>query len=130
MKRLEVVAGILWREGRYLAVERPKGARMAGWWEFPGGQIEPDEDPSQALARELREELGIEVEEWTFWRDLTHDYEAFSVHLYFFHVYSFDGEPQALEGQRFQWCDPVNAPQLKFLPADLPIVEALKSISA
>lgn len=126
MKRLEVVAGILWREGRYLAVQRPEGGRMAGWWEFPGGQIEPGEVPGQALVRELREELGVEAVEFTFWREVTHEYEEFAVHLRFFHVSVFNGKLQALEGQSFQWCTPASPPDLQFLLADLPIVEALK----
>ena len=50
---LEVVAGIIWREGSYLAVERPEGANMAGWWEFPGGKIEPGESREDALVREV-----------------------------------------------------------------------------
>ncbi len=127
MKRLDVVAGILWQEGRYLAVRRPEGARMAGYWEFPGGQIEPGEEPSQALQRELREELGIEIVVVSFWRELTHEYDEFIVQLRFFHVYGFEGKPQALEGQLFQWCDPQSPPDLDFLPADVPIVDALKN---
>ncbi len=127
MKRLDVVAGILWRKGRYLAVRRPEGARMAGWWEFPGGQIEPGEEPGQALKRELYEELGIEAVEIIFWRELTHEYDEFIVRLRFFHVHCFEGEPQALEGQHFHWCDPQAPPALDFLPADVPIVDALKN---
>lgn len=126
MKRLEVVAGILWRGGKYLAVRRPEGGRMAGWWEFPGGQIEPGETPEAALVRELHEELGVTVTAQVYWQEVTHRYEAFEVHLRFYHVTGFDGEPQALEGQGMLWCDPDNQPELDFLEADLPIVRALE----
>mgnify|MGYP000725354307 CR=1 FL=1 len=123
---LNVVAGIIWRDGKYLAVERPEGMPMAGWWEFPGGKIEPGETREQALVRELEEELGIRCCEFEFWRDLMHDYEEFSVHLHFFHVTDFTGQPAALEGQRMEWVMPGEPAVLNFLPADIEIVEALK----
>ncbi len=56
---LDVVAGIIWQNGLYLAVERPEGFRMAGWWEFPGGKIEKGESKENAIIRELQEELGV-----------------------------------------------------------------------
>jgi 8-oxo-dGTP diphosphatase len=122
---LEVVAGIIWRDGRYLAVERPKGARMAGWWEFPGGKIEPGESDSQALVRELQEELGITPTVFEYWQDLVHSYADFSVHLHFFNVTEYIGELAPLEDQRMMWIDPSAAVELEFLPADIPVVEAL-----
>ena len=122
---LEVVAGIIWRDGRYLAVERPKGAKMAGWWEFPGGKIEPGESGSQALVRELQEELGITPTVFEYWRDLDHSYADFSVHLHFFNVTEYSGELTSLEGQRMTWVDPSAVVELDFLPADVPVVEAL-----
>jgi 8-oxo-dGTP diphosphatase len=122
---LEVVAGIIWRDGRYLAVERPKGARMAGWWEFPGGKIEPGESGGQALVRELQEELGITPTVFDHWRDLDHRYDEFSVNLHFFNVTEYIGEPTPLEDQRMTWVDPTAAVELDFLPADIPVVDAL-----
>lgn len=122
---LDVVAGIIWREGRYLAVERPEGASMAGWWEFPGGKIEPGETREAALVRELREELGITAEEYAFWRELTHAYETVTVRLHFFHIHHYSGELQALENQRWAWVDPAAPSTLDFLPADEPVVRAL-----
>lgn len=129
MKRLEVVAGILWRDGRYLAVQRPEGARMEGWWEFPGGQIEPGEEPEAALVRELKEELGVTATEFEHWQNVEHTYPELAVHLRFYHVQAFEGEPQALENQAMQWCEPASPPALDFLEADVPIVRALKIFS-
>lgn len=123
---IQVVAGIIWRGDYYLAVQRPEGMPMAGWWEFPGGKVEPGEAHGDALVRELREELGIGCSEYRFWRDLIHEYERFFVHLHFFHVTDFSGEPKGLEGQSMQWMRPLDSDCCAFLPADVPIVEALK----
>jgi 8-oxo-dGTP diphosphatase len=125
---LEVVAGIIWREGKYLAVERPEGARMAGWWEFPGGKIDPGETGGQAIVRELEEELGITPVVFEFWRDLVHHYDDFSVHLHFYHIRDYLGEATPLENQRMVWVDPAQSPVLDFLPADAPVVEALHAV--
>ncbi|MDD3310616.1 (deoxy)nucleoside triphosphate pyrophosphohydrolase [Pseudodesulfovibrio sp.] len=122
---IDVVAGIIWRDGRYLAVERPEGGPMAGWWEFPGGKIEPGETREQALVRELREELAVTPEDFEFWRELEHAYETFSVRLHFFHIRKYSGELTAMEKQRWAWVDPSRPNELGFLPADAPIVDAL-----
>jgi 8-oxo-dGTP diphosphatase len=122
---LEVVAGIVWRDGRYLAVQRPEGGPMAGWWEFPGGKVEPGESRERALVREFREELAVTPEEYEYWRDLRHDYDDFSVHLHFYHIRKYSGELRCMENQRTAWVDPGLPPALDFLPADTAIVESL-----
>ena len=122
---LNVVAGIIWYEGQYLAVERPEGAKMAGWWEFPGGKIEEGESREDALVRELQEELGITPQDFKFWRELVHEYGEFSVRLYFFNINKYSGQLSPLEGQKMCWVDPSGPPTLKYLPADIIIVDVL-----
>jgi 8-oxo-dGTP diphosphatase len=129
MKTVDVVAGILWRGGRFLAVERPQGRPRAGFWEFPGGKIEQGETPEQALARELKEELGVDVRDFCFWRSVEHAYEDLAVRLRFFHVTGFAGEPQGLEGHRLAWLRCDEALRLRFLEADRPLVADLATIT-
>ncbi|BCS87452.1 (deoxy)nucleoside triphosphate pyrophosphohydrolase [Pseudodesulfovibrio sediminis] len=122
---INVVAGIVWQDGLYLAAQRPEGFPMAGWWEFPGGKIEPNEPREAALVREFQEELDITPTEYTFWRELEHEYDKYHVRLHFFHIHKYSGELKSLENQRTAWVDPKTPPTLEFLPADIAIVEAL-----
>ncbi|MDL2209846.1 (deoxy)nucleoside triphosphate pyrophosphohydrolase [Desulfovibrio sp. OttesenSCG-928-O18] len=125
MNDITAVAGILWRNGEFLAVQRPEGKVMAGFWEFPGGKIEPGETPAKALIRELSEELGIVVSAPSFWRTVTHTYAHGRVTLHVFHVRNFNGEPAPMEDQAIRWTTPAAALDLNFLPADLPLVREL-----
>lgn len=127
LRGIDVAAGIVWRDGRFLAAQRPAGKPHAGFWEFPGGKLEPGEDAAGALIRELREELDITVRGAAFWRLAEHDYPERGLHvrLHFFHVTAFDGEPRSLEGQSLRWILPSEAPSLPFLPADAAVVAAL-----
>ncbi|NMC50625.1 MAG: (deoxy)nucleoside triphosphate pyrophosphohydrolase [Desulfovibrio sp.] len=121
----DVVAAIIWREGRYLAVRRPPGKAMAGLWEFPGGKIEAGESPRAALARELREELGLFPTCFAFWKEVYYVYPDHPVRLAFFHVWEFPGEPEALEGQEMSWLTPGQALEYPFLEADTGVVREL-----
>ena len=123
--RIRVVAGVIWRGERFLAVRRPEGKAMAGFWEFPGGKVEPGESLEAALARELAEELGLVALDIRHWRDVTHSYPHLTVHLSFFHIRDFKGVPRPLEGQGLRWLAPVEASSLDFLEADREIVARL-----
>lgn len=103
---LNVVAGIVYNaQGQVLLSSRPQGKAYAGYWEFAGGKMEPNETPLAALKREFAEELGIVIDSATLWRQKSHDYEHAYVNLQFFVVESHEwhGEPVAREGQQFCW---------------------------
>jgi 8-oxo-dGTP diphosphatase len=122
---LLVVAGVVWKDGLFLGVERPEGKAHAGWWEFPGGKVEPGESLAAALVRELREELAFTATALSFWRQKRFDYPQGPVLLNFFHVTAFEGEVVPQEGQRFAWFAPGEADVSIFLPANADIVPAL-----
>lgn len=118
-KFIDVAAAILRQaDGRVLLTERPPGKPWAGYWEFPGGKIEADEAPLTALARELHEELGIELEAATPWITFAHDYPEKSVRLHFFRVNRWHGTPYGREGQRLAWETPEALAVSPLLPAN------------
>jgi 8-oxo-dGTP diphosphatase len=124
--RIEVVAAVLQRpDGSFLLAQRPAGKVYAGYWEFPGGKIEPGEAASAALTRELHEELGIDVQQSYPWMTRDYDYEHAAVRLRFRRVTAWSGELHGRESQAFAWqrCDELTAAPL--LPANGPILRAL-----
>jgi 8-oxo-dGTP diphosphatase len=124
-KPTEVAAAVIERPGEFLLAQRPAGKPYPGYWEFPGGKIEPGEDARAALARELREELGIEVREATPWITRVYAYTHATVRLHFFRVTRWDGEPRPLEDQAIRW-QRVEAPDVApMLPANAPVLAAL-----
>ncbi|BEU22703.1 NUDIX domain-containing protein [Paraburkholderia terrae] len=121
----EVAVGVLVQpDGRYLLAQRPAGKPYEGYWEFPGGKLEPGETVEAALARELHEELGIDVQASHRWHVLEHDYPHAYVRLYFCKVTAWDGEPHGREGQAFAW-QTLPAQVSPLLPATIPVLEWL-----
>jgi mutator protein MutT len=122
-----VAAAVLDAAGRVLIAQRPAGKHLAGGWEFPGGKLEPGEERLAGLARELREELGIRIEAPA--RPLIrvrHAYPSRDVLLDMWVVRRFAGEPQSLDGQALRWCAVEDLEDANLLPADKPIVAALR----
>ena len=121
----EVAAAVIERPGEFLLAQRPAGKPYSGYWEFPGGKIEPHEDARVALARELKEELGIVVREATPWITRMHEYTHATVRLHFFRVGAWDGDPQPLEDQAIAWQRAGHPDVSPMLPANAPILAAL-----
>ncbi|OZA29627.1 MAG: DNA mismatch repair protein MutT [Hydrogenophilales bacterium 17-64-11] len=122
----EVVAAVLTRfDGRVLLAQRPPGKVYAGYWEFPGGKVEPGEMLAAALARELHEELGIVVARACRWITRVFEYPHATVRLNFFRVFEWQGEPHPHEGQVFSWQLPDAVEVTPLLPANFPILKAL-----
>lgn len=123
---VEVVAAVIERaDGRFLLAQRPAGKVYAGWWEFPGGKVDAGEAPRDALARELREELGISVRQAFPWITREHVYAHAHVRLNFYRVTGWAGEPHPHENQRIVW-QQRNAPMAEpMLPANAPVLKSL-----
>jgi 8-oxo-dGTP diphosphatase len=125
-KVTEVAVGVMVQhDGRYLLAQRPDGKPYEGYWEFPGGKLEPGESIEAALGRELHEELGIDVTGCQLWRTLEHDYPHAYVRLFFCKVTEWAGTPLGREGQAIAWQTlPVEVAPL--LPAAIPVLEWLE----
>ena len=133
MKILLVVAAVLVNEqGKILLAQRPEGKRLAGKWEFAGGKVEEGETPEQAMVRELREELAIDVRTEdleNFWF-LSHPYPEFDFHL-LMPVYicrKWQGTPQPLEHAALRWEYAHDMHKLDMIEADGELVEQLKRL--
>ena len=125
-KVTEVAAAVIERpDGLFLLACRPEGKPYPGYWEFPGGKIEPGESPRDALVRELREELGIDTREAWPWITRVYAYTHATVRLHFFRVTAWDREPQSLEGQAIAWQHPLHPDVAPMLPANGPVLAAL-----
>ncbi len=113
-------------DGSFLLAQRPSDKIWAGYWEFPGGKVEPGETAHHALVREAREELGIEVETAYPWVTRVFTYPHATVRLHFFRVTAWRGELHPHEGQEFAWQAPGAARVAPMLPANAPILRALE----
>jgi 8-oxo-dGTP diphosphatase len=127
-----VAAGVVVERGKILLSRRKKGTHLAGRWEFPGGKVEPGEDPRAALQRELEEELGIltdvgEIADVTFHR---YDDADKAVLLLFFHATRKpeSPEPQAIDVAEVKWADAANLDPADFPPADVAILAKVRAL--
>jgi 8-oxo-dGTP diphosphatase len=117
-------------DGRVLVAKRPEGKQLAGLWEFPGGKVEEGERPEQALIRELKEELGIDVAEsclapLTF---ASHAYEDFHLLMPLYVCRRWKGIVSSHEGQELKWLRPKKLRDIPMPPADLPLIPHLEEL--
>lgn len=127
MNTVVVAAGIVIEGGRVLITQRRRGSHLEGRWEFPGGKVEPGEDPRAALVRELREELGVEADAGEVVEVTFHRYEdaAKAVLLLFFEARLSPGSPSpsAIEVAAFAWAGPEELAPERFPPADVAVLQ-------
>lgn len=117
-------------DGRVLIAERPKGKHLEGLWEFPGGKLRDGETPEAALIRELNEELGIDVEDSCLApiSFASHAYEEFHLLMPLYVCRIWNGEATPREGQNLKWVKPARLGAYAMLPADAPLVAALRDL--
>ena len=124
VRPIDVAVGILIRpNGDILLAQRPPGKPYAGYWEFPGGKVEPGEGILAALKREFMEELGVDIVSAEPWCGVEHVYEHAHVRLHFYLSRQWRGDPKSLEAQAFAWQGTVAVAPL--LPATIPLLDSL-----
>lgn len=122
----EVVAALIWDGDRFLACQRPAHKARGLLWEFVGGKVEPGEKPQEALIRECREELDVEIGVGELFMELTHEYPDLTVRLSLYHAFLVTGTPKMLEHNDIRWIRVNEIDDLEFCPADKDILTALK----
>lgn len=123
---VEVVGAIIKDGDRYLVGQRAANKSQGGLWEFMGGKIEPGETPEQALARECREELDLEIENERIIDSVIHEYPEKTIRLTLIECTPKMGSiPKALEHQQIRWVTPDDMPFLPFCPADRDLIQRL-----
>jgi 8-oxo-dGTP diphosphatase len=124
---IDVVAGVIrGTDGRFLITQRLPDDTLGGYWEFPGGKVDPGEEPRAALVRELREELGIETEIGAEVHRVVHAYPDRDVRLFFYEARIISGEPQKLEVADLRWVTTAELMDYQFPEADRPLLEQLQ----
>jgi 8-oxo-dGTP diphosphatase len=124
-----VTAAIIEREGRYLVTRRPQGVHLEGYWEFPGGKCDRRERLVDCLARELREELGVDARIGSEVFTTMHAYPGRRIELHFFRS-ELLGSPSPQVGQEMRWVPPSELATLRFPPADAELIERLTRTAA
>ena len=125
---VEVVAALIWDNGKFMICQRPKHKTRAVEWEFVGGKVEPNESKEDALIRECREELDITVEVGEVFMEVIHQYPDILVHLTLFHAGIASGTPKLLEHNDMRWITPNEIGEYNFCPADKEILERITEV--
>ena len=124
----EVTASIILRDDRVLIAQRPPADKLAGKWEFPGGKIEAGETPQECLKREIKEEFDVEIEVLDFFAESVYAYESGTIKLLAFWCRWLAGDFNLKVHSRIVWADYKGLDLYDYAPADIPLVEKLKSL--
>lgn len=125
-KLIQVAAGVICENGRYLIARRKSKVHLGGLWEFPGGKCESGESLEDCLRRELREELAVSISQPVQLDVIRHDYPEKTVELHFFRCSIIGGRAEPVDCAEIRWVAPEELNQYPFPPADRPIIEALQ----
>ena len=123
---IPVVGAVIHSDGKVLCARRAAPGKLAGYWEFPGGKVEPDESPRAALVREIDEELRCEVVVGAEIETTHHAYDFATIVLTTFYCDLIAGEPHLTDHDEVRWCNPLEMSTLSWAPADLPAVELVR----
>lgn len=122
----DVVAALIWKQGRFMICQRPAHKSRGLLWEFVGGKVEKGETKPEALVRECREELDVTVEVGGEFMTLVHEYPDITICLTLFNCTIAQGEPKMLEHNDIKWITPQEIENYEFCPADKEILERIK----
>ena len=123
---VEVVAALIWDKDRFMICQRPAHKARGLLWEFVGGKVEIGETKEEALIRECREEIDVELSVGEIFIDVIHEYPDITVHLTLFNATIAEGIPQNLEHKDIKWITRDEIPNYDFCPADVEILERIK----
>jgi mutator protein MutT len=126
-KVIEVSAALIFHHGKLLITQRHAKSHLGGLWEFPGGKRESNETFEECLVRELREELGIEVEVGELFEEISHAYPEKTVRLKFFVCKLISGKPRTLDCAAFKWVGKTELAGFDFPAADARLLEKLRA---
>lgn len=122
---IEVVAALIWDKDRFMICQRPAHKARGLLWEFVGGKVEKGESFEQALIRECREELDVELKVNDIFMDVVHEYPDITVHLTLFNSEIAEGTPKMLEHNDIKWITPAEIQNYDFCPADEEILKRI-----
>jgi len=125
--RILVVAAVIEREGRFLVTRRQHGVHLAGFWEFPGGKVADGESHTEALGREIHEELDVNIVVQDLVLETSHEYTDRVVTLFFYRC-DLIGTPRPMIGQEMNWVAREELPSLNFPPADDELIRRLTGV--
>ena len=124
---VQVVAALIWKENRFMICQRPANKTRAFEWEFVGGKVEKGETLEQALIRECREEIGVEIAVDDVYTEVDHVYPDITIHLTLFNARLTGEDPKMLEHNDIRFIMPAEIPQFEFCPADEEILKKIIS---
>ncbi|WP_438423194.1 (deoxy)nucleoside triphosphate pyrophosphohydrolase [Aquimarina macrocephali] len=126
---IKVVCGIIYNDNKVLICRRKPEKSLGGYWEFPGGKVEENENNEESLIRELKEELEMKVNIESFFKSSEHAYENFTIELIAYVCNFVSSSFKLTDHDRYEWIEPNDLLNWKLAPADIPIAEELIKIS-